>query len=183
MRPAKGLPAWIRVYMLYRAAFPRGERKPFRMIVSMCRKGRTDVWCLYRGGRFAGFASTINGSDLILLDYLAVCADCRGTGVGSAVLGEMKRVYAGKGLFVEIESTGESCKDLNNRLRRSHFYRKNGMEPMGVSAWVFGVRMDLLGWNCSVDFDRYHGFYAEHYSPWAAEHILPAEYLGDRSEN
>lgn len=182
MRPARGLREWMQIYCLYRTSFPRSERKPFSIILSMHRRGKTDVWCFRRNGRFAGFAATINGGNLILLDYLAVSRGCRNAGVGSAALAELKRAYAGRGLFVEIESTGEACDDLEQRLRRQQFYRKNGLLSMGVSAYVFGVRMDLLGWNCSVDFDRYRDFYAEHYSPMAAKNICPAEYAGSISE-
>ena len=59
---------WIRIRRLYARAFPPSERKPFSMILSMRRKGKTDVWCFYQDGRFAGFASTINGDGLILID-------------------------------------------------------------------------------------------------------------------
>ena len=58
---------WFRIYRLYRRAFPRNERKPFHIIVSMWRKGKTDVWYFESNRRFAGFASTINAADLILL--------------------------------------------------------------------------------------------------------------------
>jgi len=43
---------------------------------------------------------------------------------------------------------------------------------------VFGIKMELLGKNCreDLDFQRYRDFYRDFYKPWAAEHILPAEY-------
>ncbi len=59
---------WQRVRRLYGRAFPREERKPFGVIRRMHRRGKTDVWVLRREGRFAGFASTINGDGLILID-------------------------------------------------------------------------------------------------------------------
>ena len=43
-------------------------------------------------------------------------------------------------------------------------------------ARVFGVKMELLRHACSVDFERYHAFYRENYSPWAADHIQSAEH-------
>lgn len=167
---------WLQIYKLYRSAFPRCERKPFSMIVSMWRKGKTDVWYCCRGGRFAGFATTINEESLILLDYLAVRSDMQDRGIGSQILDALKKAYAGKGLFVEIESPFEDGPDAQQRRRRKHFYEANGMQPMGVMAEVFGVKMELLCWNCQVDFRRYHNFYRENYSAWAADHILEAEY-------
>lgn len=167
---------WLRVYFLYRRSFPRSERKPIGVIHAMWRKGKTDVWYFESGGRFAGFASTINDDDLILLDYLAVSKKLRGRGVGSRILQELKRRYSGKGLFLEIESEYETSPNRAERARRKRFYISNGMLPAHVMASVFGVKMELLCWNCSVDFRRYNAFYRDNYSAWAAEHILEAEY-------
>ena len=167
---------WIQIYRLYRSAFPRSERKPFGMILSMHRRGKTDMWVLKCGGRFAGFAATINDSDLILLDYLAVPGKLRGLGIGSRLLDALKRHYAGKGLFVEIESAFEASPNRKERIRRRQFYTKNGMQSAQVMACVFGVDMELLCWNCRVDFARYHAFYRDNYSAWAASNITEKEY-------
>lgn len=171
-----GFLQWLRVYRLYRSAFPRCERKPFRMIVSMRRKGKTDVWYCEHRGRFAGFATTINDEQLILLDYLAVESGMRGRGIGSQMLSVLKQAYAGRGLFAEIESPFEAGQDIRERRQRKHFYEANGMQPVGVMAGVFGVKMELLCWNCRVDFHRYHNFYRDNYSAWAADHIIEEAY-------
>ena len=164
---------WLRVYKLYRSAFPRSERKPFSMIVKMCQRGKTDVWVLMDGCFFAGFATTINDESLILLDYLAVPGDSRGRGYGTAMLETLKAAYPGKGLFVEIESPFEDVPNRRERVCRRNFYIHGGFTPARVMAAVFGVKMELLCHNCHVDFPRYHAFYRDNYSPWAAGHILP----------
>ena len=166
---------WLQIFGLYRAAFPAAERKPFGIIVKMYRQGRADIWCMEQGGRFAGFATTVNGSDLILLDYLAVGKSRRGQGVGSAAMAQMQRIYGDKGFFVEIESTREDAPNRAWREKRKRFYQAAGMEDLGVEAEVFGVRMELLGSRCSLDFEGYKAFYRDHYSPWAAEHLHEAE--------
>ena len=167
------MPDWLGLYRLYRAAFPPEERKPFFVIRRMYRQGRAHVWCIRKGGKLAGMAATVNSDDLILLDYLAVSASCRGQGIGSAAMKLLLKAYAGKGLFVEIESTLEESPDRTARLKRKGFYQQCGLTPFGVSAKVFGVNMELLGVNCHLTFDDYRSFYREHYSSWAAEHILP----------
>lgn len=167
---------WLRVYLLYRAAFPRSERKPFGMILKMYRKGKTDVWCARDERGFAGFAATINDEALVLLDYLAVSKGKRGRGCGTAMLRALKDGYPGRGLFVEIESPFEDAPNREERMRRRQFYISCGMQPARVMAQVFGVKMELLCCNCSVDFARYHAFYRDNYSPWAADHILSAEH-------
>ena len=77
---------WLKLLRLYFAAFPRAERKPFSRIYNMYRRGKSDIWCIRRGGVFAGFATTVNSPDVILLDYLAISSDHRGEGIGSAAM-------------------------------------------------------------------------------------------------
>ena len=164
---------WLRLYRLYRSAFPREERKPFSVIVRMYRTGKTDVWCICRDKRVLGMVSTVNGGNLVLLDYFAVDRACRGQGLGSEALAMVQQIYAGQGLFAEIESTRELAPNRALRLRRKEFYIRGGMEPLNVFADVFGVKMELLGSRCRIDFAGYRSFYEVHYSPWAAKHILP----------
>lgn len=166
-----GLRRWAQLYKLYLSAFPAAERKPFSMIVSMYKKGKTDIWCLEREGRFSGLAITINSPDIILLDYLAVADGCRGTGVGSGALQTLRGHYAGKGLYVEIESTLEPAENSAQRLRRKQFYLRCGMTEMHTTAKLFGVNMELLGYDCYLDYDRYKAFYRDNYNQWAADHI------------
>ena len=167
---------WIRIRRLYAHAFPPSERKPFSMILSMRRKGKTDVWCFYQDGRFAGFASTINGDGLILIDYLAVEEKLRGRGVGTAALEALRDAYPDAGLFVEIESPFEPGDDRTDRIRRKAFYERCGFVPSRTMADVFGVKMELLCCRCSIGFEAYHTFYCTQYSAWAGEHITPAPY-------
>lgn len=162
---------WLRLYTLYLTAFPAVERKPFSIIRKMYREGRTDVWCILSKGKFAGLAATVNGGDTVLLDYLAVRKNCRGSGIGSAAMAALLEIYRDKGVFVEIETTRETCPNLEERLRRKQFYLTAGLKDLGVSALVFDVKMDLLGIRCRMTFEDYRNFYRDYYSPWAAEHL------------
>lgn len=165
---------WLHIRLLYRRAFPRSERKPFQMIRRMHRAGRTDVWLAERDGRFAGLAITINGSEIILLDYLAVHEKQRNHGTGSTMLAALYEKYAGLGFFLEIEAPDRDD-PTGIKARRKAFYLRNGLTEMHVTANLFGVRMELLGRNCTLDFDGYHDFYRDNYSAWAAEHVTKAE--------
>lgn len=166
-----GIRDWLRLYKLYISAFPPSERKPVSIIAKMYRQGRSDLWCIGSGGSFLGLAATINADDLILLDYFAVDEKHRGRGIGTAAMVTLLKLYEGKGFFVEIESPYEDGPDREQRLQRKAFYQRCGMLPLNVMADVFGVKMELLGKNCEMDFDRYHAFYRDYYSPWAAQHI------------
>ena len=164
-----------RVYLLYLRAFPAYERKPFSKIVSMAKEGRTDLWIIRRGGRFAGFASTVNSPDLVLLDYFAVCKSLRGQGVGSAALKAILDRYAPRGVLVEIESSRIPSDNRQERENRKRFYVNCGMTPMGMEVDLFGVRMELLGCRCTLDFVAYKDFYVRYYTPRAEKYVQPVE--------
>lgn len=171
---------WLRLYGLYQSAFPANEKKPFSMIRAMQKKGRSDVWYCEQDGKFAGLVITINGPDKILLDYLAVAKSRRGQGVGSKILKKMREEYAGKGVFLEIEIVDETAENFEERRRRKQFYLTNGMTEMQVYVKLFGVDMELLGFDCHLTFEEYHDFYRDNYSEWAAEHVkkMVEEYYG-----
>jgi len=139
------------------------------------REGKTDIWRFTRNGSFAGIIITINGDEHILIDYLAVAENQRGTGIGSEILPLMRSRYAGKGVFLEIESVYEDCDNKAERLRRKHFYEKAGMQSMGVFVWLFGVKMELMGFDCRLNYEQYHNFYRDNHSQWAADHIQEAK--------
>lgn len=172
IRKPRTLRDWWRIRHLYGRAFPDSERKPFAIIRRMYRQGRTDVWLAETDGHFAGLAATINGSDTVLLDYFAVPEKLRGQGVGSAFLQALLVRY--QGLFVEIEAADQED-PTGEKARRKQFYLRNGMAEMGVTVILFGVRMELLGCGCCLDFDGYRDFYRTHYNAWAAEHVVRPE--------
>ena len=173
--PSK-LSHWLRIYKLYCSAFPRAERKPFSTIVSKYRQGIFDVWCICSSGKFSGIATTINHGDLILIDYLAVCPQCRSQGIGSAALQLLKDKYAGKDLLLEIESVYEDHPEKSLRLRRKAFYLSCGMEPMGVMVNLFGVPMELMSFGRKVTFEEYLRIYVDASGSWIASHIHSLPY-------
>lgn len=175
----KGWVEWLRIYRLYQSAFPASEKKPFSMIRAMQKKGKSDIWYCEENGKFAGLVITINGPDIILLDYLAVATKRRGQGIGSKMLKKMREKYSGKGVFLEIEIVDESAENFKERKRRKRFYLSNGMTPMNVFVELFGVNMELLGFDCQISFDEYHDFYRDNYNTWVADHV---KRMGENAE-
>ncbi len=171
IKKPSGLIEWFKIYNLYQSAFPASEKKPFSMIRTMWKKGKSDVWYCEEDGKFAGLVITINGPEKILLDYLAVAKNRRGQGIGSGILKKMREKYAGKGVFLEIETVDETAENYEERKRRKQFYLSNGMTPLNVFVELFGVDMELLGFECYLTFEEYHDFYRDNYSEWAAEHV------------
>ena len=119
----------------------------------------------------------------MLLDYLAVAKNRRGQGIGSKILQKMREQYQGKGLFLEIEIVDDSAENYEERKRRKQFYLANGMKPMNVFVELFGVDMELLGYDCSLTFEEYREFYRTNYNEWAANHISKPKTAGCGKES
>ena len=176
LAPPENLSHWLQLYVLYRRSFPRAERKPFLTILKKYRAGMTDIWCILENDRFLGFAATMNSPEMVMLDYLAILKQHRGHGIGSVALTALMNRYASRAFLLEIESPYEPGSDQLLRQKRKQFYVSCGMEPLHIMAEVFGVKMELLGKNCHINFQQYRNFYHDFYKPWAARHILPADY-------
>lgn len=168
MQQARTITQWLRIYKLYQISFPRSEKKPFSKIVSTHKRGITDVWYLEENNEFIGMAITINGDDLILLDYFAVAKKKRGQGIGSRILKKLQEHYHEKGILLEIERTDMKADNLDERIRRKQFYQANNFVPMDFRIKFFGVDMEVMGYNCKVNYKEYHNFYRFYYSEWDA---------------
>lgn len=149
------------VEALYMRAFPPAERKPFALIRRKCTKGDVEILTIETAdGAFAGEAITVKCGALVLVDYLAVSEEKRGCGVGSAALHLLRERYAGKRLFLEIESTKEeNAPNAEQRAKRKAFYLRNGLSCMPFRAVEFGVEMEILTFSGEVTFDDLHGLY------------------------
>lgn len=162
---------WLRLRKLYVNAFPAQERKPFAIIRRMFREGKTDIWCVLSEGKFAGMATTVNGDEVILIDYFAITENRRGKGLGKTAMECLLSLYQDRSVFLEIESPDRPGLDQQSRRKRKEFYLSCGFGDLGVKARVFGVPMELLGIRCQMDFPGYKAFYRDNYSGWAADQL------------
>lgn len=171
----KKLSHWLNIYKLYHRSFPASEKKPFVLILSTYRKGITDVWYFEQADRFAGLAITINSDSAILLDYFAISPKLRNQGIGSQILCYLQKYYHPKGLLLEIECLSPDAPNLEERTRRKNFYLANNMTPLNIMVNLFGVEMELLGYNCQMDFPTYHSFYSNTYGNTFAKNVKPID--------
>lgn len=141
--------------MLYLKSFPQSERKPFNLIKIWQKSGKMEILEISDQNSFCGLVITVLCEDLVLIDYLAISSELQGKGVGSAAIELIRKRYSGKRIFLEIETTLKNCADLENRLRRKHFYLKNGLTECGFSVYLFGVEMEILTFNSPITYDEY----------------------------
>lgn len=167
----KNLWHWLQIYRLYRISFPKEERKPFRTIYKLYRRGSFDIWMIHKKSAFSALAINAKDGDLVLIDYLAVAPRKQDQGIGSATLALMREYYAGKRIFLEIESVYEDTPELALRQRRKQFYLRNGMTPMNIMVKLFGVDMELMGFDCKIDYVQYYDFCLKSMGDWMADHL------------
>ena len=161
----------MRLKRLYREAFPREERKPFSVIRRLEREGRSDILAFFDNGKFIGLAITVRRDERVLIDYLAVHRKMRGKGFGSSILRELINKYTPNSIFLEIERITDDAPNREERVRRKKFYENLGFSSMNVFIELFGVEMELLGYNTAITYDEYLSFYVENIGEFARDHI------------
>jgi len=161
---------------LYRKSFPRAERKPFSVILQKQKEGSVEILASESWSKdLLGFAVTALYKDLVLVDYLAVEPLCRGRGIGSQMLKDLKEYYPDKRILLEIEDPEEESNNRADRIRRRAFYEKNGFTEAGFKVWLFGIKMPVLILNGSVTYEEYHEIYDVVFSPAVGKNITKAE--------
>lgn len=149
------------LYDLYMSAFPKSERKPFEVMLQKRDEGTMELLTIEDSGEFAGLAFMVVYKDLALLDYFAIADEKRNAGLGSKALKALQERYADKRFFLEIETTKEDSEEKELRLRRKAFYIRNEMAEMDFEVNLFGVRMEILTYNCEISYDEYFSTYRE----------------------
>ncbi len=172
LKKATTLKDWKKIRKLYMSAFPSCERKPLSVIRYKQHKKAADVWVVENEGEFVGLAITMNGPDLVLLDYFAIDDFKRGKGYGSKALKLLQETYADYRFFLEIERIDVEADNIEERKRRKSFYLQNGMMELKVHAVLFGVEMELLGYQCKVSFEEYRNLYVSNYGNLARKNVI-----------
>lgn len=114
---------------LYHEAFPSNERHPDEVILQRITSGSSILYVAETKDQFVGFAllHDLTVVPFVLLDYLAVQRDLRGKGYGSEMLRFVREKCWQQDTFLLVEAEEpEFGENQNDRLRRIHFYQRNG---------------------------------------------------------
>ncbi len=160
------------IHDLYIEAFPAAERKSFDLLLKTRDKGHAEILSIENDHNdFLGLAITAQHNDLVLLDYFAISANQRCSGIGSKVFQLLKQRYADKRFFLEIERTDIVADNLQQRQKRKAFYLKNGMQNVPFLVDLLGVEMEILSHNCELNFEDYFGLYHCLFGEHISQHI------------
>lgn len=119
--------------------FPAEEIKPLSLLSHLYEQQICRAYGFYDESGTKRLAYAIfdkpNVGNGWLLDYLAVDKNARGGGIGSRVLKEIRETLKeAEAILLEIERLDEAENDAQKteRVRRKHFYLKNGLVETGV---------------------------------------------------
>lgn len=127
--------------------FPAEELKPLSRILEALSRGGYACTGYFDGEMLLAYAFFVIAGNEYLLDYFAVSADSRGTGVGSGFLTALKgRLPQDALVIIEVEhpAFAGGAADRQMRERRREFYLRNGCLDTGQEACVFGTEYRLL---------------------------------------
>ena len=143
--------------------FPPNELKPFSLIEKLMNSGcyescgfyekESDELCAY------AFMMADKDTNMLLLDYFAVCEEVREKGYGSIAIELLKEDYIKWGgmLFeVEDDDTADTEEEKRIRQRRIAFYERNGVVMTKQKSLAFDVDFKLMVMNlgCEVAEDN-----------------------------
>ena len=132
------------ILKLYFQAFPEDERMPVWMMKAMTLRKGIDFDLYYLGGRLCAMTYCAVGEGICYVFYLAVESSLRDRGIGSFLLGQLRRDYPSHTVIVEIERPDSSAENNAERLRRKGFYLRNGFAESGREVSYGGVDYQVL---------------------------------------
>lgn len=125
------------VRRLLKRSFPLEERVAFPLLLLRSKAKDFEILAYYDGGTLCGVSVTCQNSTVCALMYLAVSEKLRDEGVGSAILRYLENRHRGKIIIADVEVPVANASNIEQRIKRSRFYEKNGYTSSGYG-YTFG---------------------------------------------
>lgn len=124
-------------------ASPREELVPYPLLPLLCRRD-VGFTGFYQDGELAGLVCLSPVEEAVYVLFLAVTAQGRSRGTGSAILRWVDRLAAGRPVFLEVEPPDGDAPNIDQRRARLRFYRKNGFVDTGYTVHEGRVSYNVL---------------------------------------
>lgn len=143
--------SWHQVQKIYhefmKIDFCEEELKPWSVMERLEQDGYFLCYGVYEKEKMVAYAIFIKLENYLLLDYFAVCPECRGGGIGSKILQLFQENIKGfKGIIAEVEDPhyGINEADTVIREKRYRFYIRAGLKTTPYYTILFGTRLVIL---------------------------------------
>lgn len=132
-----------------REHFPEDELKPTEIVKRLLEEKSYEGLGLFCGEELTGYAlfAKVPEGKTLLLDYYAVLAAYRNSGMGSFFLTQMKTFYGDRmAILLETEAPEQALTEDDHRLRmrRNEFYKRNGAVQTRVRSSLYGVAFGIF---------------------------------------
>lgn len=141
---------------LYIEAFPKSERKPMNEIIKVCENGFGRIIPILLDDDFVGMFITLDSykDNTLLIDYFAIKNEYRGLSLGSKSI-ELLNEMENKTIIIEIEPCHKEADNFVQREKRKKFYKNLGFRQTDINISWFGVDLELMSLNKTINFDHY----------------------------
>lgn len=145
------LPEYRFIKRLYYRAFPDYEQEAWLRLMFKRLFWRADFIAFYDEQRLVGFTYLVHHQEIHYLLYLAVNDQVRSRGYGSQILKQVSQMYVNDTLVLDIEQPNVNAANNHQRLRRLHFYQKNGFVLTSRLTPTDDVTYQMLSNHSAVD--------------------------------
>ncbi|MCR4965467.1 MAG: GNAT family N-acetyltransferase [Bacteroidales bacterium] len=130
---------------LYESAFPPEEQIPYDDIKELMKTIPIDFTVYYDQEKFVGLTMVLKRQDFDWGWYFAVCEELRGKGYGQMILSSLIAQHADQPMVIDIESPAQKdCPNLEQRLRRYNFYKRNGFKDTPTAKSFEGIDYTIM---------------------------------------
>lgn len=129
---------------LYEEAFPEEERLPWKDLMRLTDAMSLDFTAYYDLETFVGLTIVLPRENYNWFWYFAVEEQLRGKGYGQKILTHIIKQYMDKRLILDMESPRQECDNLDQRLRRTGFYLRNGFRDTEAEKTFEGITYTIL---------------------------------------
>ena len=142
--PLGKAPSKAQIRHLYATAFPKEEQMPWYLLRLLSLRRGMGVAGYYADGRFCGMTFSAATDKVLFVLFLAVEADVRGQGYGSAILEALRRSHPEHTILLNVELLDPQADNYAQRVQRMHFYKKNGFYDTGYDIDEVGGTFRVL---------------------------------------
>lgn len=147
-----------RLYEINNEAFPEWERIPSEKFLTVVAEYGCTTWAIYDyTGTMVGFTCVMHSAyhKIGYIWFLAIAAECRGRGIGSETLRQLKVKYRNSQLILDMEQLIPEASNYNQRISRLHFYEQGGFARAFMGMSYFGMDFELMSFPSPLRLDNF----------------------------